>query len=74
MERIDGYIFYEMHRKIQIFNFNNKIKLHASELDDTSDWNKIKDLKSVTEQSSLDEFLTNAELANSNFESGKKLY
>jgi hypothetical protein len=28
----------------------------------------------VTEQSSLDEFLTNAELANSNFESGKKLY
>jgi len=45
--------------------------LHASELDDTSDWSKIKDLKSVTEQNSLDEFLTNAELANSNFESGK---
>ena len=44
--------------------------MHNSELDDTSDWGKIKGLKSLTEQNSLDEFLTNAELANTNFESG----
>jgi hypothetical protein len=51
-------------------------KLHTSELaaDDT-DWNKL-NLNSVTEQNSLDEFLTTAELAGTDFESGliKKLF
>jgi large subunit GTPase 1 len=38
-------------------------------LEDGTDWNKL-NLKSVTEQNSLDEFLTTAELAGTEFESG----
>jgi len=41
--------------------------IHTSELNDGSDWNRI-NLNSVTEQNSLDEFLTTAELAGTDFE------
>ncbi|XP_071496171.1 large subunit GTPase 1 homolog [Diadema antillarum] len=40
--------------------------LHTSELNDGYDWNRI-NLRSVTEQSNLDDFLTTAELAGTEF-------
>lgn len=42
---------------------------HTSDLDDGYDWNRI-NLNSVTEQNSLDEFLTTAELAGTQFTAG----
>lgn len=50
-----------------------KIKLHTMDVEDTSDWSKTKGEKSVTEQSALDEFLTTAEMAGKEFESGKTI-
>ena len=48
--------------------------LHTSDLQsDETDWNKL-NLRSVTEQNSLDEFLTTAELAGTDFESGKEFH
>jgi hypothetical protein len=44
-------------------------KLHTSDLGDSNDWNKL-NLNSITEQNSLDEFLSTAELAGVEFESG----
>lgn len=43
------------------------------DVEDTSDWSKTKGEKSVTEQSALDEFLTTAEMAGKEFESGKTI-
>lgn len=40
------------------------------DVEDTSDWAKTRVEKSVTEQSALDEFLTTAEMAGKEFESG----
>lgn len=40
------------------------------DLDDTSDWTKTKGAKSVTEQNSLDDFLTTAEMAGKEFDAG----
>ncbi|XP_028398266.1 large subunit GTPase 1 homolog [Dendronephthya gigantea] len=45
---------------------NKESWLHTSELNDSEDWNRIC-TKSVTEQSALDEFLTTAELAGTEF-------
>ena len=45
------------------------LQLHTSELDDGYDWNKL-NLKSVTEESRLDEFLATAELAGTEFTAG----
>lgn len=50
--------------------FSNR-KLHTMDLEDTSDWSKTKVEKSLTEQSALDEFLTTAEMAGKEFESGR---
>lgn len=41
------------------------------DLEDTSDWSKTKVEKSLTEQSALDDFLTTAEMAGKEFESGR---
>jgi large subunit GTPase 1 len=43
--------------------------MHTSELPDGTDWNRI-NFTSVTEQNSLDEFLSTAELAGTDFEAG----
>ena len=45
-------------------------QLHTSELDDGLDWNKL-NLRSVTEESQLDEFLRTAELAGTEFTAGE---
>ncbi|KAL1456009.1 hypothetical protein WDU94_000764 [Cyamophila willieti] len=57
--------------------FGNKLKrvnndglLHTSELEDGYDWNKI-NLKSVTEESSFQEFLSTAQLAGTEFTAEK---
>ncbi|CAF0762594.1 unnamed protein product [Brachionus calyciflorus] len=47
---------------------SNEKWLHTANIDDADDWNKI-NLNSVTEQNSLDDFLTTAELAGKDFES-----
>lgn len=47
-------------------------KLHTSELGDGYDWNRI-NLKSVTDENTLDEFLATAELAGTEFTAGKAL-
>ena len=44
-------------------------QLHTSELDDGYDWNRL-NLRSVTEESQLDEFLRTAELAGTEFTAG----
>ena len=44
-------------------------QLHSSELDDGYDWNKL-NLRSVTEENQLDEFLRTAELAGTEFTAG----
>lgn len=46
------------------------LQLHTSELQDGYDWGRL-NLTSVTEQNSLDEFLTTAELAGTEFTAGK---
>lgn len=45
-------------------------QLHTSELNDGYDWGRL-NLQSVTEQSSLDDFLATAELAGTEFAAGK---
>ena len=45
------------------------LQLHTSELDDGYDWNKL-NLRSVTEENQLDEFLRTAELAGTEFTAG----
>lgn len=45
-------------------------QLHTSELNDGYDWGRL-NLQSVTEQSSLDDFLATAELAGTEFIAGK---
>lgn len=49
---------------------NNDGLLHTSELEDGYDWNKI-NLKSVTEESSFQEFLSTAQLAGTEFAAEK---
>ena len=46
-----------------------RTQLHSSELDDGYDWNKL-NLRSVTEENQLDEFLRTAELAGTEFTAG----
>lgn len=48
------------------------LQLHTSELNDGYDWGRL-NLQSVTEQSSLDDFLATAELAGTEFVAGKWL-
>lgn len=50
-----------------VFRF---VQLHTSELDDGYDWNKL-NLRSVTEENQLDEFLRTAELAGTEFTAGE---
>ena len=45
------------------------IKLHTSDLNDGVEWGRL-NLNSVTEQSNLDDFLTTAELAGTEFTAG----
>jgi len=45
------------------------LQLHTADVDDGLDWNRI-NLKSVTEQNTLDEFLSTAELAGTEFTAG----
>ncbi|CAJ0947939.1 unnamed protein product [Ranitomeya imitator] len=46
--------------------------LHTSELNDGYDWGRL-NLQSVTEQSSIDDFLATAELAGTEFAAGKRM-
>lgn len=46
-------------------------QLHTSELNDGYDWGRL-NLQSVTEQSSMDDFLATAELAGTEFVAGEK--
>jgi len=46
------------------------LQLHTTEVDDGLDWNRI-NLKSVTEENTLDEFLSTAELAGTEFSAGR---
>jgi large subunit GTPase 1 len=46
------------------------LQRHTAELDDGYDWARL-NLRSVTEQSSLDDFLSTAELAGTEFEAEK---
>lgn len=48
------------------FSYCKFFQLHTSELNDGYDWNKL-NLQSVTEQDSLNEFLSTAELAGTEF-------
>jgi len=45
-------------------------QLHTTDVDDGLDWNRI-NLKSVTQENSLDEFLSTAELAGTEFCAGR---
>lgn len=47
------------------------LQLHTSELNDGYDWGRL-NLQSVTEQSSMDDFLATAELAGTEFVAGKR--
>lgn len=47
------------------------MQLHTSELNDGYDWGRL-NLQSVTEQSSLDDFLATAELAGTEFVAGEQ--
>ncbi len=51
-------------------NFVLHMQLHTSELNDGYDWGRL-NLQSVTEQSSMDDFLATAELAGTEFVAGK---
>ena len=46
------------------------LQLHTSELEDGYDWGRL-NLRSVTEESKLDEFLNTAKLAGTEFTAGK---
>lgn len=48
-------------------------QLHTSELNDGYDWGRL-NLQSVTEQSSLDDFLATAELAGTEFTAGRSIF
>ena len=48
-------------------------QLHTTDVDDGLDWNRI-NLKSVTEENTLDEFLSTAELAGTEFSAGRLHY
>lgn len=50
--------------------FISHFQLHTSELNDGYDWGRL-NLQSVTEQSSMDDFLATAELAGTEFVAGK---
>ena len=52
-----------------VFNANC-FQLHTSELEDGVDWSRI-NLQSVTEQNTLDEFLSTAQMAGTEFQAGK---
>jgi hypothetical protein len=58
----------QLHQSLK-FVLNLMFKMHTSELQDGTDWNRI-NFTSVTEQNSLDEFLSTAELAGTDFEAG----
>jgi len=45
------------------------IQLHTTDVNDGSDWNRL-NLKSVTEENTLDEFLSTAEMAGTEFSAG----
>lgn len=45
-------------------------QLHTTDVGDGLDWNRL-NLKSVTEENSLDEFLSTAELAGTEFSAGR---
>lgn len=47
------------------------VQLHTSELNDGYDWGRL-NLQSVTEQSSMDDFLATAELAGTEFVAGNR--
>ena len=47
------------------------LQLHTSDLGDGYDWNKV-NLRSVTEESRLDEFLRTAQLAGTEFTAGRR--
>lgn len=51
-------------------SFSLYFQLHTSELNDGYDWGRL-NLQSVTEQSSMDDFLATAELAGTEFVAGK---
>ena len=53
--------------------FPSNVQLHTTELNDGYDWGRL-NLQSVTEQSSLDDFLATAELAGTEFVAGKGNY
>ena len=46
------------------------MQLHSSEVDDGYEWGRL-NLQSVTEESRLDEFLSTAELAGTEFTAGR---
>lgn len=52
-------------------SLNSRLQLHTSELNDGYDWGRL-NLQSVTEQSSMDDFLATAELAGTEFVAGKR--
>ena len=54
----------------KVLLFKSCTQLHTTDLDDGYDWNKI-NLKSVTEENTLDEFLATAEMAGTEFTAGK---
>jgi len=45
-------------------------QLHTTNVDDGLDWNRL-NLKSVTEENTLDEFLSTAEMAGTEFSAGR---
>jgi len=45
------------------------LQLHTTNIDDGLDWNRL-NLKSVTEENTLDEFLSTAEMAGTEFSAG----
>jgi len=45
------------------------LQLHTTNMDDGLDWNRL-NLKSVTEENTLDEFLSTAEMAGTEFSAG----
>lgn len=53
-----------------LFDSFSHLQLHTSELNDGYDWGRL-NLQSVTEQSSMDDFLATAELAGTEFVAGK---
>ncbi|XP_023238713.1 large subunit GTPase 1 homolog [Centruroides sculpturatus] len=60
-------------KRLKTANRKNKSQLHTTDLQDGYDWAKL-NLKSVTEESSLEEFLATAELAGTEFTAEINLY